>query len=346
MSMMDRNMDHFSTFVAVVSGVTLLYIFHSVFYTSHISFKSHTVFDSRRHLPGSVYLMTRYLHESLRKKRGQMWKNKDTKDKLVFTLINCKYDAVSLRRFCSVSGYGWDYPDSDFRDVPMCYPEFLCTRLLTMIVCSERFNLSPLGLLSVREVLRLTEPVDELKRGTFSLQARVLEYRTVSAGVEVDLTLTASRHQQTVWTTTLTLLSPNNNFRPEAQPDFEIAHDPVSERCISLAVPWSSGVRCAWVFGDLCPLHVFTRPSAHMLWMFSRCMAEMEKHNGVEVVRAPLTVSIRYKQPVYFPRKFTIRVSENTSQTSSTASFSVEDHRTGTLYLSGQIKQQSKETAE
>lgn len=78
--------------------------------------------------------------------------------------------------------------------------------------------------MSVREVLSLTEPVDELKRGTFSLQARVLEYRTVSAGVEVDLTLTASRHQQTIWTTRLTLLSPNNKFRPEAQPDFEITH--------------------------------------------------------------------------------------------------------------------------
>ncbi|XP_077097825.1 uncharacterized protein LOC143749198 [Siphateles boraxobius] len=351
MLMTDRNMDNFSTFMAVVSGVTLVYLFHSVFYTSHISFKTHTVFDSQRHLPGSVYLMTRYLHESLRKKRGQMWKNKDTNDELVFTLINCRYDAVSLRRFCSVSGYGWDYPDSVFRDVPLCYPEFLFTRLLTMIVCSERFSLSPLGLLSVREVLSLTEPVDELKRGTFSLQARVLEYRTVSAGVEVDLTLTASRHQQTVWTTTLTLLSPNNKFRPEAQPDLEITHDPVSERCISLAVPWSSGLRCAWVFGDLCPLCVFswlgfTCPSAHMLWMFSRCMAEMEKHNGVEVVRAPLTVSVRYKQPVSFPRKFTIRVSENTTETSNTASFSMEDHRTRTLYLSGQIKQKSKEKAE
>ncbi|KAK7172623.1 hypothetical protein R3I93_002667 [Phoxinus phoxinus] len=275
-----------------------------------------------------------------------MWKNKDTNDELVFTLINCRYDAASLRRFCSVSGYGWDYPDSVFRDVPLCYPELLFTRLLTMIVCSERFKLSPMGLLSVREVLTLTEAVDELKRGTFSLQARVLEYRTVSAGVEVDLTLTASRHQQTIWTTTLTLLSPNNKFRPEAQPDFEITHDPVPERCISLAVPWSSGVRCAWVFGDLCPLHAFTRPSAHMLWMFSRCMAEMEKHNGVEVVRAPLTVSVRYKQPVSFPRKFTIRVSENTAETSSTASFSMEDLRTRTLYLSGQIKQQSKEKAE
>ncbi|XP_051749476.1 uncharacterized protein si:ch211-12e13.1 [Ctenopharyngodon idella] len=344
-------MDHFSTFIAVVSGVSVVYLFHSVFYTSHISFKTHTVFDSRRHLPGSVYLMTRYVHESLRKKRGQMWKNKDTNDELVFTLINCRYDAVSLRRFCSVSGYGWDYPDSVFRDVPLCYPEFLFTRLLTMIVCSERFKLSPLGLLRVRETLSLTEPVDELKRGTFSLQARVLDYRTVSAGVEVDLTLTASRLQQTVWSSTLTLLSPKNKFRHEAQPDLEITHDPVSERCISLAVPWSTGVSCAWVFGDLCPLHVFswlrfTRPTAHALWMFSRCMAEMEKHNGVEVVRAPLTVSVCYKQPASFPRKFTIRVSKNTTETSSTASFSVDDHRTRTLYLSGQIKQQSKEKAE
>lgn len=66
--------------------------------------------------------------------------------------------------------------------------------------------------------------MDELKRGTFSLQARVLEYRTVSAGVEVDLALTASRDQQTVWSSTLTLLSPNNTHRPNAQPDLEITH--------------------------------------------------------------------------------------------------------------------------
>lgn len=78
--------------------------------------------------------------------------------------------------------------------------------------------------MSVRETLSLTEPVDELKRGTFSLQARVLEYRTVSAGVEVDLTLTASRHNQTVWSSTLTLLSPKNKSRHEAQSDLEITH--------------------------------------------------------------------------------------------------------------------------
>lgn len=66
--------------------------------------------------------------------------------------------------------------------------------------------------------------MDELKRGMFSLQARVLEYRTVSAGVEVDLALTASRDQRTLWSSTLTLLSPKNTYRPDALPDFEITH--------------------------------------------------------------------------------------------------------------------------
>ncbi len=77
-----------------------------------------------------------------------------------FPVVNCcgcvcRYDAASLRRFCSVSGYGWDYPDSGFRDVPLCYPEFLFNRLLTMIVCSERFRLSPLGEIFWRDLLAL-----------------------------------------------------------------------------------------------------------------------------------------------------------------------------------------------
>lgn len=59
-----------------------------------------------------------------------------------------------------------------------------------------------------------------------------------------------------------------------------------SLRCIQLTVPRTTGVRCARVFGDLCPLSVFflgfTRPVAPPLWMFSRCMAEIEKHKGTE----------------------------------------------------------------
>ncbi|XP_009299482.1 uncharacterized protein si:ch211-12e13.1 [Danio rerio] len=337
-------MDRVSTLVAVASGVSVVYLFHSVFYSSHVIFKTQTVFESQTHLPASLYLMTRYFYQSLRKKRGQMREDKETNDELVLTLINCRYDGTSLRRFCSVSGYGWDYPDSVFRDLPLCFPEFLFKRLITMIVCSDRFKLCPSGLLVVCETVSLSEAVDELKKGPFSLQASVYEYRTVSSGVEVDLTLRASRHQRPVWSSTVTLLSPRSTHTPEAQPDLNITHDPASERCISLAVPWSSAVRCAWVFGDVFGWWRLTRPAAHPLWMLAKCIAEMEKHKGVEVVRAPLTVSVWYKQPVCLPRKVNIRVSENTSET--TALFSMEEQRTGTLFVSGQIKRLTTEKAE
>lgn len=340
-------MENFSTVFAVLSAVTVIYFCHSL-YSSHTLFTGSTVFDRRRALPGSVYLMIRFIHQSLRKKRGHMRQNKDTNHELVFTLINCRYDVLSLRRFCGVVGYGWDYPDSVFRDIPLCYPEFLFRRLITMIVCSEKFRLSPMGLLSVGATVHVSDAVDELKRGAFSLQAQVMEYRAVNTGVEVDLSLTASRDQEIVWSSTSTLLSPNSTYTPDAHSDTDITHNLSSLRCIQLTVPWTTGVRCARVFGDLCPLSAsllgFTRPAVPPLWMFSRCMAEMEKHKGAEVVRAPLTVSVRFVKPLSLPKQVTIGISENTNtEPSTTAAFSLEDHRTGSLYVSGHIQRHSHE---
>ncbi|KAA0717408.1 hypothetical protein E1301_Tti022373 [Triplophysa tibetana] len=342
---MNRNMEHFSTAFAVVSAVTLLYFSHSL-YSSHASFTTSTVFDSRRALPRSVYLMIRFIHQSLKKKRGHMRQNKE--HELVFALINCRYEVMSLRRFCSVGGYGWDYPDSVFRDIPLCYPEILFRRLITMIVCSEKFKLSPRGLLSVGETVHLSDAVDELKRGAFCLQARVMEYRTVRTGVEVDLYLSASRDQQIIWNSTLTLLSPNSTHTPDAYSDTDITHDLSSPRCIQLSVPWTTSVRCARVFGDLCPLSAslfgFTLPTAPSLWMFSRCIAEIEKHKGAEAIRAPLTVSVRYVKPLSLPNQVTIRISEHKdAEVLTTATFSLEDHRTGSMYISGQIQRHSHE---
>jgi len=50
-----------------------------------------------------------------------------------------------LRRFCGAAGYGWDYPDSEYRDVPLCVPEVLCLRLLLMVLTSADFALNPAG---------------------------------------------------------------------------------------------------------------------------------------------------------------------------------------------------------
>lgn len=60
----------------------------------------------------------------------------------------------------------------------------------------------------MRQTLKTLQPVDELKKGPFMLQVRVLEYRQVDAGVEVDICLSATaRTGCLVWESVLTLLS-------------------------------------------------------------------------------------------------------------------------------------------
>lgn len=71
------------------------------------------------------------------------------------------------------------------------------------------------GLVCVRQSLKTLEPVDELKKGPFMLQVRVLDYQQVEAGVEVNICLSAtSRTGSQVWESVLTLLSRNKLHNP------------------------------------------------------------------------------------------------------------------------------------
>lgn len=61
------------------------------------------------------------------------------------TFFSLRFNKDLLRRFCSATGYGWDYPDIEFRDIPLCYPETLCLRIFDILISAEKFRLSPLG---------------------------------------------------------------------------------------------------------------------------------------------------------------------------------------------------------
>lgn len=62
----------------------------------------------------------------------------------------------------------------------------------------------------MRQSLKTFQPIDELKKGPFMLQAKVLSYEQMDAGVEVDICLTATRHSGSpVWESIMTLLSKN-----------------------------------------------------------------------------------------------------------------------------------------
>ncbi len=63
-----------------------------------------------------------------------------------------RLETLLLRRFCGAAGYGWDYPDSEYRDIPLCFPEFLCCRLLLMVLTDGSFRLSPAGTRHIQHV--------------------------------------------------------------------------------------------------------------------------------------------------------------------------------------------------
>ncbi|KAK6312920.1 hypothetical protein J4Q44_G00162670 [Coregonus suidteri] len=255
----------------------------------------------------------------------------DVKGEVAFTIFNCRFNKDLLRRFCNAAGYGWDYPDIEFRDIPLCYPETLCLRMLDILISDEKFRLSPLGLVRVRQSLRTWQPIDELKKGPFMLQARVLEYRVVEDGVEVDISLTAiSRTDQPVWESVLTMLSQDRGRTPSTQPipEWYDGHLDTSEsddimKAVDINVPWTTGLKSVWAFSDYSPHCLLTIPAKLSgyrctqtpgLWMLSKCLAEIEKHKGVDAIRAPISVTAQFKEPLLVAGKVTIKFLQCTSE--------------------------------
>ncbi|KAM9391533.1 uncharacterized protein KZ484_003033 [Pholidichthys leucotaenia] len=229
-----------------------------------------------------------------------------------------------LRRFCGTAGYGCDYPDSEYRDVPLCFPHFLCDRLMLMVLTSGNFRVSPAGLICVHQSLKTFQPIDELKKGPFTLQAGVLGYQQTAAGVEVDVRLSAtSRSESLVWESTLRLFSQSKRHQTSTRVPIngrrsqqEEAEDPENVKQVELRVPRSSGLlSLGSSFYDSTFFQLLSLPARLLpfrsqatpgLWMLSVCLAEIEKHKGVGVITAPVSVTARFEEPLLAPGKVTI----------------------------------------
>ncbi|XP_071378174.1 uncharacterized protein [Centroberyx affinis] len=335
-------------------SVCSVYLFYAHIYRSHSLLQTNVICSER--LPSFGYLFGKYLIKALTRRPGDLYTT-TTKEKceVAYTVLNCRLETPLLRRFCSASGYGWDYPDSEYRDIPLCFPELLCLRLMLMVLSADSFRLSPAGLVRVRQSLKTLQPIDELKKGPFTLHARVLEYRPVDAGVEVDIRLSAtSRSSCPVWESVLTLLS-KNKFHKAARPEDENKCQPdgpvpADVKRVEIRVPWSSGLRCAWSFSDYSPHQLLSLPArlfgcraqtSPSLWMLSVCLAEIEKHKGVKSITAPINVAVQFKEPLSAPGKVVITFwetpAEKDQSSAQSISFHMEQHGSRVAHMVGFI---------
>ncbi|XP_012686036.1 uncharacterized protein si:ch211-12e13.1 [Clupea harengus] len=308
------------------------------------------VFETRRALPCYLYLYVRCKIKAFRKRKGQLYAHRDKPVNPTFTILNCRLKVNDLRWYCWATGYGWDYPDSVFRDIPLCFCDVLCGRLMAMVITSDDFRLSPQGLCPVRQTMRKFEPIDELRRASFRLEAGVAEYRLVDCGVEVDIWFKALRADHPVWESVVTMLSPRDFPVLNVQSLSNGVDGAVEMKSLEISVPLFAGLKSVWAFCDVSLKNLLVFPSTlgvmgrftvHGLWMMSQCLAEIEKHKGADAVRAPLSVSVQFKQPLVLPRKVVIRfweaTDESCQQPRNVCRFQLEDYSRGTCYILGQV---------
>ncbi|XP_068577219.1 uncharacterized protein si:ch211-12e13.1 [Cebidichthys violaceus] len=345
-------MGHAQSSIAASLSVSCVYLVYVHIYCSYKLLKTNVL---NERLPSFVYLYMKYVARAATRRTGYLHAAATRTRGVVYTVLNCRMETPLLRRFCCAAGYGWDYPDTEYRDVPMCFPEILCRRLLLMVLTDDNFRLSPAGLFRVRQSLKTFQPVDELKKGPFTLQVRVQEYRQVDAGVEVDVGLSAaSRTGCPVWESVLTLLSRNGFHKASrslpknahgGQPD-EPAPDTV--RQIEVRVPRTTGLQCVWFFSDYSPYRLLSlsarlfgsrSQTAPGLWMLSVCLAEIEKHKGVGVITAPVNITAEFKEPLLVPGRVTIKFWEkNVDQSpAQDLSFHMQQHGSNTSHVMGSI---------
>ncbi|XP_074525543.1 uncharacterized protein LOC141789907 [Halichoeres trimaculatus] len=342
-----------NTYICIVASLSVssLYLFYVHIYSSHTALKRN-VLDSKQ-LPSSVYLYMKYLIKTFTRWRtGHLYTSTTDSCEVVYTIINCRWETPLLRRFCSAAGYGWDYPDTEYRDTPLCFPEFLCRRLLLMAVTDGKFRLSPAGLVRVRQSLKTLQPVDELKKGPFMLQVKVLAYHQLDEGVEVDICLCAtSRTGCSVWESVLTLLSKKKLHRPIGNGNMSQPEEPVpgNVKEVELRVPRTAGLPCLWSSSDLSPSRLLYVPAwlfgrsqtSSDLWKLSVCLAEIEKHKGVEVITAPVNIAAQFKEPLSVPGRVELRFWETTDDGGQSSaqglSFHMHQHGSHTSHMTGSI---------
>lgn len=347
-------MGNVQSYVVASLSVSSVYFLYAYFYCSYKLLKTNVLHSER--LPSFAYLFIKYLIKALTRRPGRLDKTSTKTCEVAYTILNCRLETPLLRRFCRAGGYGWDYPDSEYRDIPLCFPELLCLRLLLMVLSDGNFRLCPAGLARVHQSLKTLQPIDELKKGPFMLQVRLLEYRPVDTGVEVDIWLCAtSRNSSPVWESVLTLLSKNKLCKEKGYlPEDEYRGEPVAENVtqVEVRVPWSCGLRCVWSFSDYSPYQVFSlaarlfgyrSQSALSLWMLSVCLAEIEKHKGVKPITAPVSVNAQFRDPLLAPGKVMIKFWETNKEDEDDHSsahhinFHMEQHGGSKVHVMGFI---------
>lgn len=191
--------------------------------------------------------------------------------------------------------------------LPPAYLHVLAMPLHMQLFVVRNFPVKVLGLIHLRNTIRVLAPVEE--RAPLRLRVLFDTLRVTDAGQEYDFTTCYEQNGVVVWEEISTMFArgiagpKEGNKRPVIE---RSNHPEQGTHTDMLEIAQNTGWRYARVSGDFNPIHLTARTAqmfgfkqavAHGMWSMGRCLASA----APQIPNMNIQIDTQFKLPVYIP---------------------------------------------
>ncbi len=229
---------------------------------------------------------------------------------------------------------------SSAQGLPPAYLHVLAMPLHMQLFVVKNFPVKVLGLIHLRNTIRVLAPVDE--RAPLRLRVYFDTMRVTDFGQEYDFTTSFEQNGTVVWEEVSTMFARGTSGPKEGskRPVIERSNHPDNGVLTdTLEVAENTGWRYARVSGDFNPIHLTARTAqmfgfkqavAHGMWSMGRCLASASPR----IPNMGIQIDTQFKLPVYIPSQALAR----TWETPGGADISMCTMKGDRLHLAMQVR--------
>ena len=200
--------------------------------------------------------------------------------------------------------------------LPPAYLHVLAMPLHMQLFVVKNFPVKVLGLIHLRNTIRVLAPVDE--RAPLRMRVYFDTMRVTDFGQEYDFTTSFEQNGVLVWEEVSTMFARGTSGPKEGskRPVIERSNHPETGVLTdTIEVADNTGWRYARVSGDFNPIHLTARTAqmfgfkqavAHGMWSMGRCLASASPR----IPHVKIQIDTQFKLPVYIPSQALARTWE------------------------------------
>ncbi len=194
------------------------------------------------------------------------------------------------------------------RGLPPAYLHVVAMPLHMQLFTVEQFPVKVLGLIHLRNTIRVLEPVDA--SASLRLSVAFDTMRVTDFGQEYDFTTRYEQQGRLVWEEVSTMFARGTSSTPKEgakRPTIERStHPETGVSMETLDIRENTGWRYARISGDFNPIHLTARTAsmfgfkqavAHGMWSLGRCLGSA----APQLPNGRMQIDTQFKLPVYLP---------------------------------------------